>query len=97
MAVCSVCEQDMLEHGSCVPAVEIDDRLYVRIPYGKEADWMEVEEGDLWHDCGVPAGGFHHAGCDVERCPMCGGQLLSCVLCDEHEIVWPTSGPRNPR
>jgi len=30
------------------------------------------------HDCNIKHGGFHHAGCDVERCPKCGGQLISC-------------------
>ena len=30
------------------------------------------------HDCGVKEGEFHHLGCDMERCPMCDGQLISC-------------------
>lgn len=30
------------------------------------------------HDCAVPEGQLHERGCDMERCPFCGGQLISC-------------------
>ena len=30
------------------------------------------------HDCGAKEGEIHHLGCDMERCPFCGGQLIGC-------------------
>jgi len=30
------------------------------------------------HDCNIKHGNYHHPGCDVERCPKCEGQLISC-------------------
>ena len=30
------------------------------------------------HDCGVSEGEIHQFGCDMEKCPLCGWQLLSC-------------------
>lgn len=29
-------------------------------------------------DCGVTEGEIHESGCDMEVCPFCGGQLISC-------------------
>lgn len=30
------------------------------------------------HDCGCEEGQIHKFGCDMEQCPFCGGQLISC-------------------
>jgi hypothetical protein len=30
------------------------------------------------HDCDVKPGELHKPGCDVERCPWCGHQIISC-------------------
>lgn len=30
------------------------------------------------HDCGAKEGEVHAYGCDMERCPFCGWQLISC-------------------
>jgi len=37
------------------------------------------------HDCGVQPGGYHHPGCDTERCPKCQGQLIACGCLDGDE------------
>ena len=30
------------------------------------------------HDCAITAGRLHVPGCDMERCPACGRQAISC-------------------
>jgi hypothetical protein len=36
------------------------------------------------HDCKCKEGEIHDFGCDNERCPFCGGQLISCGCCYKH-------------
>jgi len=68
---------------SCVvDAVRRDGRLIPMIPYGAEPGGPV--RADRCGDCGVFRGGWHHPGCDLQRCPACLGQLLSCdCLCDD--------------
>jgi len=78
MAICEFCKQDMSHNGSCVciPII-IDSEFYTPIKYGDEGeDWFD--SSIRCHDCNAIEGGYHHPGCDVERCPKCGGQLISC-------------------
>jgi hypothetical protein len=45
-----------------------------RVFLGEEPeDW-----GSPCHDCNVTTGQPHHFGCDVERCPECGRQMIGC-------------------
>jgi hypothetical protein len=62
----------MLTATSCLifPILFPDGEELTQIPYG--------HEGSRCHDCNVEAGAVHHPGCDMERCPRCGGQLISC-------------------
>ncbi len=55
----------------------IKGKLYDPIKVGDPGDWMQ-EPNSTCHDCGEGQGQYHHEGCDVERCPCCGGQLISC-------------------
>lgn len=42
----------------------------------------------ICHDCGCKEGELHNffPNCDMERCPICNGQLLSCN-CDKSKIL----------
>ena len=56
----------------------IHRKLYEPIKVGDEGDWYFGEPGATCGDCGEAYGKQHLPQCDVERCPLCGGQLLSC-------------------
>jgi hypothetical protein len=45
-------------------------------------DTMKAELDDC-PDCGVAPGHLHAQDCDVEQCPNCGYQLISCSCEDE--------------
>ena len=83
MAVCDYCEKDMLLVDSCIEVeIKSKGKVHKPIPYGKEeAEW----KSERCHDCNAKRGGFHHPGCDVERCPICGGQLISCGCLEEED------------
>ena len=68
MAVCSWCGQEMLTGASCTEgALHEGDTVWPLVPATSRCG-----------DCGVRSGGLHHPGCDVQRCPRCAGQLISC-------------------
>lgn len=71
MASCDACGQEMLDARGCsVGRVIMADGAHERIRHRGRTG--------LCGDCGTRRGGLHHPGCDLERCPRCRGQFLSC-------------------
>lgn len=56
----------------------IKGKLYDPIKVGDEGDWYIGDKNATCGDCGEAYGHQHLPNCDIERCPSCGGQLLSC-------------------
>ena len=83
-AVCSWCRHDMTTAISCtMDALHQKGRHFDLPPYGAEPG--RRANSDRCGDCGVSRGGWHHPGCDLQRCPVCGGQLLSCECSFDEE------------
>ena len=77
MAVCSYCDQEMLWADGCVAdPIAIGGRSYQPVRYGSELHYGRPNR--RCHDCRALPGGIHHHGCDMEECPACGGQSISC-------------------
>lgn len=65
-------------------AYDIKGKPYPRVRYGSEPeDWGA--EAQPCHDCRVIKGELHVPGCDVECCPACGGQAITCECLDDEE------------
>lgn len=75
MAQCQYCGLEMLVVDDCPENHEVTFFDGETLPTSTE---HFDEENGRCHDCGIKHGNHHHPGCDVERCPRCRGQFITC-------------------
>ena len=73
MTLCGSCKDMGEEHSCKVKTLDIDGKKYKR-------NSTYFDKGENCHDCFVDnkTGNVHHVGCDMERCPKCKDQIISC-------------------
>lgn len=77
MATCPYCATEMLEVDGCTDEpIVIDGQAYLPVRYGRERGRRGVRV--RCPDCGVLPGSVHHHGCDMEQCPRCSRQSITC-------------------
>jgi hypothetical protein len=81
MTICIYCKKEMNDAKtiSCDENLKVDfgDCVATPIRYGFEKRNF-IKHSERCHDCNIARDGIHHPGCDVEECPKCFGQLISC-------------------
>jgi hypothetical protein len=81
MGICISCQKEMMD----VSIMTCEGNTAIEYPDGSDLPKIPFNPKELhlptWHrcpDCNVAPGGHHHSNCDYEKCPKCGGQLISC-------------------
>ena len=85
VVICKLCEQDMNAVDTCtVTTMILKDHYGIQMEFDRSR-FHFTEESGRCHDCGIKHGEIHHLGCDVERCPRCREQLITCYCWDNDD------------
>lgn len=84
-ANCKYCHGNMRHVDGCIRVpIKHNAEEYEPIKVGDPEDSLwNAEPNERCPDCNALYGHYHHPNCDLERCPVCGGQLIGCGCMDE--------------
>lgn len=76
---CRVCGCTVGKTVSCrIRTISYQGKSFRRVKVGDPGDPYEGKKVTACASCGASFGRFHHADCEKEVCPICGGQLATC-------------------
>lgn len=81
---CMFCDDHVFRDSCNVNVIELEPLgqpagTFNRVPYGAgHIDSLMAQAGARCVECNVLPGGYHHAACFKETCPVCGCQLAIC-------------------
>jgi len=85
MGICRNCKKEMTDPAvtTCEANGSVqypDGEVLQPVPYDPKR--LHLPQWFRCPDCNIVPGGKHHANCDQEYCPRCGGQLINCDCFD---------------
>jgi hypothetical protein len=84
MAVCTFCGNEMIHGTTCSEErLRVGGIDYEPIRWGEEKGYPFQDMTERCGDCNVSKGAVHHHGCDLEQCPACHSQAISCGCMDD--------------
>lgn len=91
VVICKWCNKDMNNSEGCnAHVVKVGKATFVSVVYGKETNITQPKRRKHCGDCNATRGHRHHYRCDLEECPVCHEQYLTC----EHGVKGQYSGTR---
>jgi hypothetical protein len=76
---------EKIQEAQGITSYTLNGKAIARVPYGSEQDDWYADRIPC-HDCRVLKGELHVPSCDVEECPVGGGQLISCDCAFEERV-----------